>query len=127
MNSALRYCRFLLVGLLAITLGAMPTVSLANCASSAPDLQKSLHCCCGANCHCGPGCCGATKNSSRQTPSPASNPDREARDLVQSLPVVAQMAEPTSDPQEFLFFDSPLVGEPLAEQTLLGQHTCLRV
>lgn len=128
MVSASRLVRSFFVGVIAAGLfgsGVCSPLLKSNCAIAGEISVGKKRCCCGDNCRCGPSCGKSSQDENDKRPS--TGIERDHRDLGKIDSSCARFIQdfvrgwPLVDSRSF---GSDPVGPP---QTLLAQHTSLRV
>jgi hypothetical protein len=127
--------RPLLVGVLALSLTAAPFCPMAMAADCPLSQSKrSLtqcgpatagRCCCGANCHCAN--CPATHPQQQQNKKESPIPQTNVRDLAKLVSAVSYSLFAAMEKSGDVAHTPTLIGETAHLQTLISQHTCLRV
>jgi hypothetical protein len=130
MRTASRLFRATVVAALAVSLTVCApclAISTASCnLGHAVASHAKTHCCCGTDCKCGPNC-GSTK-SQNSSEKQSTDSQSQLRDLAKSShQAVQDFVEAGSDRPHLKGGDFLLWPLASCQQTLLAQHTFLRV
>jgi hypothetical protein len=128
MKPVSRYFRWFLVASLSLSLvsgGMCMSPAKADCPLNKQVSKVQQHCCCGANCKCGPACCGDSTPEQSQQPTKSS--DRDVRDLVKVASAISIAVNDLPLSQQFCKPASIDSGEFHPPQSLIAQHICLQV